>query len=403
MKYIEPKFDASLLGATSEEKLDYFKRKLLGHPHLEQAYNLALDSIEFAAKGEIVAIVGPTGVGTTQLGKKLWRRFWDVAPTVDEDGKVLPLVPTIGVEAPNQAGRIDADYWKRLLAEVMRSGGDLLIDRKIYVPPSEFILTHPIPYADPLKKGIDTLIRATVSMLEQRQTKVLLINQAERLFPESDPSGCMRSQQILMDLAVQTKTRFVLIGGYQLVRSSCARNNWLRRQHTVHFRRYDRKNKQEYGYFLRSLINLLALMPTEQRLGMLSEAGAMQLYISTVGCVGTLKKILLLAFQHALRTGEAITEDFILQFATHNVVALEIAKEARMGEHLLMDVTSGEVEQVLDAGMPPPDEDSAASVPTKKPRPKSPGGGQSFYGRRRIGERKSSRDPVGGRDVKNNT
>lgn len=400
MKYIEPKFDPALLDATSEEKLDYFQRKVLGHPHLQQAFNLALDSIEFAAKGEIVAIVGPTGVGTTQLGKKLWRKFRDVATTVDEDGRVLPLVPAIGLEAPNQAGKIDPDYWKRLLAEIMRRGGDLLIDRKIYVPPSEFILTHPIPYADPLKRGIDTLIRATVSMLEQRQTKLLLINQAERLFPESDPAGCMRSQQILMDLAAQTNTRFVLIGGYQLVRASCARNNWLRRQHTVHFRRYDRNNKQEYGHFVRSLTNLLACMPTEQRLENLSEAGAMQLYISSVGCIGTLKKTLLLAFQHALRTGEAMTESFILQFATHNVVALEIAKEARMGEHLLMDVTQSEVERVLDAGMP--SEVDGAAVPANKLRPKASAGGQGFYGRRRIGERRSSRDPVGGHDVKTN-
>lgn len=403
MKYIEPKFDASLLSATSEGKLDYFQRKLLGHPHLEDAYNLALDSIEFAAKGEIVAVVGPTGVGTSQLGNKLWREFRNEATTVDEDGRVLPLVPTIGLTAPSQAGRIDADYWKRLLAEILHQGGDILIDRKIYVPPSEFILTHPVPYADPLKKGIDTLIRATVSMLEQRQTRVLLINQAERLFPESDPAGCVRSQQILMDLAAQTKTRFVLIGGYQLVRASCARNNWLRRQHTVHFRRYDRNNKQEYGHFVRSLTNLLAFMPTKQRLATLSETGAMQFYISTVGCIGTLKKNLLLAFQHALRTGESMTEGFILQFASHNVVALEIAKEARMGEHLLMDVSSGEVERVLDAGMPPPDADSAATVLAKNPRPKAPGGGQGFNGRRRIGERKSSRDPVGGRDVKNST
>lgn len=400
MKFIEPKFDPALLNASSEEQLDYFQRKVLSHPHLEQSFNLALDSIEFAAKGEIVAIVGPTGVGTTQLGKKLWRKFRDVETTVDEEGRSLPLVPAIGVEAPNQADRIDADYWKRLLAEIMRRGGDLLIDRKIYVPPSEFILTHPIPYADPLKRGIDTLIRAMVNMLEQRKTKVLLINQAERLFPESDPAGCVRSQQILMDLAAQTKTRFVLIGSYQLVRASCARNNWLRRQHTVHFRRYDRNNKQEYGHFVRSLTNLLACMPTEQRLGNLSETRAMQLYISSVGCIGTLKKTLLLAFQHALRTGEAMTESFILQFATHNVVALEIAKEARMGEHLLMDVTSNEVERVLDAGMPPVVDSS--DVPANKSHAKSSVGGQGFYGRRRIGERRSSRDPVGCHDAKTN-
>lgn len=400
MKYIEPKFPISLLEAPLEQKLEYFQHKVLSHPHLEQAHNFALDCVEFSGKGEIVPIVGPTGVGTTELGRKLWRQFNDEATTLDEDGRVLPVVGAIGLEAPSQAGRIDADYWKRVMAEMLRRGGDILIDRKAYVPPSQFVLTHPIPYADPMRKGVDTLIHATVSMLEQRRTKVVLINHADRLFPESDPAGCNRSQQILMDLAVQTRARFVLIGGYQLVRSSCASNNWLRRQHTVHFRRYDRNCPTEYSHFVGVLINLLAHMPTEQRLDRISEEWAMRFYISTVGCIGSLKRALLLALQHALRTGEKMTEEFILQFVLHNVVALEIAKEARMGEHLLLDVTSSEVEQVLNAATPMPGVDAeAASDPTRK-RPKASSGGRGFTGRRRIGERKSSRDPVGGRNDK---
>lgn len=266
--------------------------------------------------------------------------------------------------------------------------------------PSQFVLTHPIPHADPMQKGIDTLVHATVSMLEHRRTKVVLINHADRLFPESDPAGCGRSQQILMDLAAQTDARFVLIGGYQLVRSSCARNNWLRRQHTVHFRRYDRNDSAEYGYFRTVLINLLAHMPTVQRLDKISEAWVMRLYVSTVGCIGSIKRVLLLALQHALRTGEKMTEDFILQFVLHNVVALEIAKEARMGEHLLLDVTAAEVEQVLNAGAPLPDTAEGGASVSSKLRQKLPSSGKAGFGRRRIGERKSSRDPVGGHNDK---
>jgi hypothetical protein len=393
MQHIEPKFPEHLLNATPEEKLAYFEHKKLGHPHLTQAYKLALDCIEFSGKGEIVPIIGPTGVGTTELGRKLYRNFNGTAPTLDEDGRVLPLVGAIGFEAPNAGDRIDKDYWKRVMTEMLHRGGDVLIDRKAYVPPSQFMLTHPIPHADPRQKGIDTLIHATVNMLEHRRTKVVLINHADRLFPEADAAGCNRSQQILMDLAAQTHARFVLIGGYQLVRSSCARNNWLRRQHTVHFRRYDRNDSAEYAHFRAVLVDLLAHMPTVQRLDKISETWVMRLYVSTVGCIGSMKRVLLLALQHALRTGEKMTEDFILQFVLHNVVALEIAKEARMGEHLLMDVTDAEVEQVLNG---PLDAENVGAMTVAKQRQKAPAGGKAGFGRRRIGERKSSRDPVGG-------
>lgn len=389
MDYITPQFDQTLLGATPEQKLKYFQRKVFRHEHLTQAYNLALDNIEFAPDGEIVPIVGPTGVGTTELGKGLWREYQKQVTTLDEHGHVERNANAIGVQAPCQAGRIDADYWKRFLEELLRRGGDILIDRKIYVPPSQFMLTHPIPYSDPRKGGVDAVLAATVSMLERRQTKIVLINQADRLFPEDDPVGCNRSQQILMDIAAQTRARLVLIGGYRLIHASCARNNWLRRQHVVHFRRYDKNNGDEYSQFVQALTFMLANMPIEQRLEHLNEDGAKKLYIRTVGCVGSLKKTLAMAFQHALRTGEKVTESFLLDFAQHNVVALEIAKETLVGEQLLLDVCTTEVERVLDAGRFAPDTADDAAVKPIRSRAKSAGG------RPRIGERKSSRDPVG--------
>jgi len=403
--HIQPKFDSSLLQAPHQEQLRYFESQVIDHPHLLQSYHLALDCIEFSGSGEIVPIVGPTGVGTTELARRLWRRFREAPTTVDEDGRVLPLAPVIGLEAPSQAGRIEADYWKRLLAEILRRGGDILIDRKVYVPPSEFILTHPIPYADPLKRGIDTLVGATASMLNRRQTRVVLINHADRLFPELDPAGCIRSQQILMDLAAQTSARFVLIGDYRLVRVCSGRNNWLHRQNVVHFRRYDQNSVEESLDFSNALVELLAHIPLPQRLQSLSVPAAKEIYLRTVGCLGSLKRFLLQALQHAQRTGQDMTEDFLLQFAPPNVVALEIAKEALIGERLLMDVEASEIEQLLSlgavpgsrgAGMADRDQDAGRTNTVKAPAAKRGKYGQG----RRVGERKPSRDPVGDRHGK---
>jgi hypothetical protein len=400
--HIQPKFDPALLEANHQQQLEYFESQVIDHPHLVQSYNLALDCIEFSGPGEIVPIVGPTGVGTTELARRLWRHYREAPTTVDEDGQIVPVTSVIGLEAPSQAGRIDADYWKRLLAEILRRGGDVLIDRKIYVPPSQFILTHPIPYADPLKRGIDTLVGATANMLNRRQTQVVLINQADRLFPELDPAGCIRSQQVLMDLAAQTSARFVLIGDYRLARACGNRNNWLRRQNVVHFRRYDQNSLEESAEFSNALVELLAHIPLAQRPQSLSAPAAKQIYLSTVGCFGSVKRFLLQALQHAQRTGEEMTEDFLLEFAPPNVVALEIAKEALIGEQQLLDVDASEIERLLTLGKiqgsvgAGRDQDAGRTGAAKPPAVKR----GNFGPARRVGERKPSRDPVGNRHGK---
>ncbi len=400
--HIQPKFDPTLLQANHQQQLEYFESQVIDHPHMVQSYNLALDCIEFSGPGEIVPIVGPTGVGTTELARRLWRNYREAPTTVDEDGRIVPFTSVIGLEAPSQAGRIDADYWKRLLADILRRGGDVLIDRKIYVPPSQFILTHPIPYADPLKRGIDTLVGATASMLNRRQTRVVLINQADRLFPELDPAGCIRSQQILMDLAAQTTARFVLIGDYRLTRAFGNRNNWLRRQNVVHFRRYDQNSLEESAEFSNALVDLLAHIPLAQRPQSLSASAAKRIYLSTVGCFGSVKRFLLQSLQHAQRTGEEMTEDFLLEFAPPNVVALEIAKEALIGEQQLLDVDASEIERLLTIGKAQESADTSRYHNSgQNGAAKEPAVKRGNFGRaRRVGERKPTRDPVGKRHDK---
>ncbi|MFO6419252.1 hypothetical protein ACLBKS_03525 [Hylemonella sp. W303a] len=394
MKIITPAFDSKLLSASAEEKIDYFKNKIVRHPRLEQSYNLARECIDFSDKGEIVWIVGPVGVGTSQIGRKLWSDSRHTVSELDEGDISASRSPCIAVTAPDHADRIDTKYWTRLLGDILHAHGDILIDRKMYVLPNQFTLTHPIPYVDPRNRDFDALKYAVISMMQHRQTKLLLINQADRLLPESHPGGCLRSLQILRDLAAQTDARIVLIGSYQLAHAACTRNNWLHRQQTVHLRRYDHKNPQEFKSYAQALINLLAEMPIENRLEALSVEAAKDLCISTVGCVGTLKRALTQAFQHALRTGEKMTEDFILQFAPYNKVALEIAEDARRGERLFLDVSLDEVRNVLNA---------TTAEPTRgirngpgKPIPKKATGSPGGISQRRIGERNSSRDPSGG-------
>lgn len=389
-------FDDALLNSSAEKRLDYFARKTVAHPHLQDASGLSHDNIEFAPVGEIVAIIGPSEVGTSALGRSLWRRYRSHWPIAQANGHAESMVRCIGMDAPSSAGRIDLNYWKSTFKKLLENGGDILTDRKLYVPAAEFQLQHTVPLALLGREDIDTLQAATLSMLRMRGTNVVLINQAERLFPEHDKAGCTRSQQMLYDLATQSQARIVLIANYGILKTTCIGGDWLQRRNVVHMRRYDRSDASQLINFNSTLDELLGNIPSQRRLDRLSESCASALYVNSIGCIGSLKKTLTMAVSHSLRTQEKITEELLLKFRQPNLAAAKMATEAIQGEKLLVDIDSKDVERILDASWKP---DVAAEAPVNGRRDQAPRGAakvQSYPARVRIGERTPTRDPVGG-------
>ena len=398
-RVIPPLFPASLADGTDEDCLTYFRKKLVAHPHLKNAINLAQDNIDYGADHEIVAVVGPTEVGTTTLGVRLhnfYRKEW---PGLQEMGDVKSMVSSVAIEAPSSAGRVDINYWKRLLKNMLCGGGDILIDQKLFVISSEYQLTQYTPYSAHGLQDPDALMSAVHSMLRRRKTKMLLINQAERLFPENDVKGCLRSQQMLCDLAAQSEARIVLSANYQLLQTTCTGGDWLQRRNIVHLRRYDRRIEEEQADFNSVLDELLGHIPGPRRLDKLSEGAAEVLYVNSVGCVGTLKKTLTMAASHCHRTGEKMTEELLLTFCQPNVTAANLARQAVVGERLLTDVDQKAVERILDGGWVDEGNQNESTRADQGGRAKNPDKRVHTFGQR-IGERKPSRDPVGGINAK---
>lgn len=396
---IAPLFPGSILDGTDEDRLAYFRKKVIAHPHLAAAFNLAQDNIEYGADHEIVAVVGPAEVGTTTLAGRLYNHYRKEWPGLQGMGDDESMVGSVAVHAPSSAGRVDANYWKRLLKELLHKGGDILIDQKLFVIPSEFQLSQYTPYSAYGLQDLDALMSAVLSMLCRRNTKMVLINQAERLFPVNDKAGCIRSQQMLYDLAARTEARIVLIANYQLLQTTCTAGDWLQRRNIVHFRRYDRRDEEEQSDFNSVLDELLGHIPGPRRLDKLSEATAEALYVNSVGCVGTLKKTLTMAASHCHRTGEKMTEELLLTFCQPNVTAANLARQAVVGERLLTDVDQKAVERILDGGLMDEGTQNESIRPGQGGRAKNPDKrGHTFA--RHIGERTPSRDPVGGINAK---
>lgn len=392
--FIEPTFPKVLLKAPHEERIAYFAQKGVAHDAIVNAFELAKDNIELGTQGAIIPIIGPTGVGTTKLGYNLWYHYHRKGQ--EEFGQAVSHHArfSVGVHAPSQTGKINRGYWKRLLTGILESGGDLLIDNKICAPSSEFMLTHPAPWGDPSRYDVETLLKCVVSMLKMRKTKVLFINQADRMFPDGDPGGCGMSQQILSDLAAQTQTRVVLIGNYGLVRESARGLDWFRRQHIVHFRRYDKRDRDELSSFVSAIEELLGSMVLMdgQRMRKIELADAEQIYNRCIGGFGGTKSSFVTAYRHALLTGDRITTEFLLRFMLPVKSAKKIAIDALAGEQILLDEDETSLSKILEYGIARDSE----SQPSRASASATKLGKNAAAGKKlRIGERKPTRDPVG--------
>lgn len=389
---IEPTFPPELLKAPIQSRIDYFSQKIVGHDAIVSSCELAKDNIDFGTAGQIIPIVGPHGVGTTKLAYNLWnhykRKGLDEAGSTDSQNAQY----SVGVQANVNTGKINTDYWKRLLTAILKKGGDILIDNKLYVPSSEFMLTHPIPWADPKRSDLEMLQRCVVSMLKMRKTKVLFIDQAHRLFPKGDVGGCNLSQQMLTDLAAQTQARIVLVGNYGLVNEPAGGMDWFHRQLVVHFRRYDKRDSGELETFVSTVETLLGSMvlPDGQRMLKLTLNDVEQIYNRSVGCIGQCKTSFEMVYQHVLQSGEKLTTGLILPFMPSVKSAKKTALDALAGEQILSDEDDVSLSKLLEYGM------VTGALPSMgQANVTRPAKGTSISLKRRIGERNPTRDPVG--------
>nr|WP_295784113.1 hypothetical protein [Rhodoferax sp.] len=396
---IPKRFDDSLLSATEEQCISHITSKLIKHPLLEHALELSKDNIELAPAGEVVAIIGPSGVGTTTLARGL-KSHYIKSKEAGEAAESKDLTRCLGMDAPISAGRIDKSYWKSLLNELLIRGGDILIDKKVYVPAVEFQLLHSVPPGQYSNMGDRTLVQATVAMLERRATRVVLINQAERLFPEGDKASCKLSQDMLRDLASRTQTRFVLVSNYQILKAHSLLDSFLQRKQIVHLRRYDCRVQEDLESFTTTLVQLLGNVPGPYGIRKLTADGAKQIYVNNVGCIGIQKNMILMSAGYAYRSKSKITLEMLLTCGQLNIVAQQRAREALEGELLLTDISPSEVERLLDGRAGTGVSATGAGRADEKLPKKGDDKPRTNFRKLAIGERKPTRDPVGGVNAK---
>lgn len=381
MPKIQQCFDPKLLNAPPEERSKFFEEKVLQHPHLHRASENLWEEVRYAPKSSITLLTGPVASGRTTLARAFWQKFkLEQRQAMDEDRSFIPIV---GAAAPAPNPQTNQVAWQTLLNDILGQLGSDLVGGRVYVPPEQFALTG-IPLVS-RKVSIPAQIQSIARLLEERKTKIVLINQADNLFDMHNPRSVRSAVQSLCQIVQGSDAKLVLCGGYSLASVGEYSGEWLSRSNPIHLRRYDISREEERNAFASSVYGLLSSFPAKLAFQTLTEADVEKFHTSSIGCVGHLKAMLKKALGRAVHHPQIpVTLDFLRQFALDNKSLKHLASEARMGEEKLIDIDQDEVRKAL------------GQVDDVISRAKKPARGNGIH-QLRIGERSPVRDAVGSR------
>ena len=374
-------FPQELLLQSIDERLAYFKNKIIAHPKLRDLYTEILDEINHPVDISLIMIYGPTGVGKTTLRKRLERELMLTAQA--NPHRNSGHIPVAGLEVvlPGTSRFDWPDYYRRALKAL----DEPLIGDKIdygqrgigYNAAGELIFAYTI--------SVTNLRGALETALEHRQPKAFFADEAQHFNQVPGARRLLDQMNTLKSLAAQTNTLHVLLGTYDLLALTDLSAQLSRRSRGVHFSRYQAQLPQEMIDFQNVILTFQRHLPLAQEPDLLQHT--LYLYESSVGCVGVLKSWLLKSLALALKSErQTLTLEHLEQCAIPTRKLLQFAREIKEGEAALAEKEAEAAELQALLGI------SSFNTPPSKQQTIN---GSQKKRKRSVGQRKPVRDTVG--------
>ena len=226
------------------------------------------------------------------------------------------------------------------------------------------------------------LRQAVESAVQHRRPAAILIDEAQHLTRMASGRRLADQLEVIKSLANCTRTVHVLLGTYDLLTFRHLNGQLCRRSCDIHFRRYSAESQDDVRVFKNTVLTFQRQLPLDEQPDLLSFWEL--LYERSVGCIGILKEWLDRALIAALREGSKTLTGRHLEATAFSADRCEkIAVEAHEGERQLLsaDQDRPRLRELLGLGGSAA---AAAAAAEKTP-----------HQRRRIGQRKPKRDPVG--------
>src|SRR5271157_1344686 len=357
------------------ERIRAFRLLTVAHPLPLAAKDQLLAAINEAPAGSIVMVLGPTGVGKTTLRLKVQQLLSEQnRPLMETDPSGVPFV-AVEAAAPDNGNFSWRDHYRRTLIEL----SEPMLDRKIKPNWVHLVQdSHGQQLLGPRAPAGELRHALELAVLNRRPAAVL-IDEAQHLTRIASGRKLADQLEVIKSLANCTRTVHVLLGTYDLLTFRHLNGQLCRRSFDIHFRRYSAESQDDVRVFKNTVLTFQRQLPLDEQPDLLSLWEL--LYERSVGCIGILKEWLDRALIAALREGSKTLTGRHLEATALSADRCEkIAVEAHEGERQLLsaDQDRPRLRELLGLG------GSAAAAAEKTP-----------HQRRRIGQRKPKRDPVG--------
>jgi hypothetical protein len=379
-------FPPELLKEPTAQRLAYFEAYTVKHPKLKEVYKALMRVIKEPAGGSLIFVYGPSGVGKTTLRLKVEQKLIEEAlPSLERD---RGRVPVVGVEAvaPDTRNFNWKDYYKRALKALEEP----LIDHKFDYGARGI-------YRNSLGKMViesnavsPNLRMALENALKNRKPDVFFIDEAHHIGKVASGRKLQDQLDCLKSLANMTSILHGLLGTYELLTFRNLSGQLSRRSVDIHFPRYRANIPDDVQAFKNVLWMFQHQMPLAESPDFVAHWE--YCYERTLGCVGTLKNLLISALSDALKEGATtVTIKHLEKRALPVTQCREMLREIQEGERQLIE--SEDDQNQLRAALGLTGESSLGSPMSdfsqeeQEAAPKPP--------RRRVGNRKPKRDKIG--------
>lgn len=370
----------------------YFETKVIAHSQLKETYETLLHAIRHPAGTSLILVVGPTGVGKTTLLQRIVKQLI-------EDAACDPLttpghIPVVAMEAtsPDTGNFSWKDYFTRAL---MALDEPMLADKITYDVrgihrngQGQLVIQRNVTALD--------LRRVLENCLHQRCPRSFIIDEAQHLKKMTSGRRLLDQMDTLKSLANMTQTVHVLIGTYDLLSLMNLSAQLSRRSVEIHFPRYHANQPEDLKEFTKLLRTFQRHLPLMEEPDL--QGHSEYFYEQSLGCTGMLKTLLNKALGAALEQGElTLTPKRWEHHAEPYQKLKRMLDEIRADEQALNEQRDethrNTLRELLGLGSASPGSESPKENTPPYPVPSTDA--PKSKGRRRVGQRSATRDPVG--------
>lgn len=309
--------------------------------------------LDYSPSTELVALVGPTGVGKTTIAERINEGIYQQhKDRMLSDANFVPVLWSTAIASGHRQFA-----WKELYRDALLALHDPFIDGGRAEPTSGRLIT-----AHDRESATTARLRSRLEHeLRVRGVKYWVVDEAQHCAMGGKSGAPEHQLDVLKSIAQRTGVKLILSATYELVRHLPSSGQLARRSEVVPFHRYLADDPQHMREFAKVLISLFRILRVEFPS---VQENMKMLYVGSIGCVGIAKDWIARAYGRSVQDGS-------------NRITLQHLKMTRMSERelqrIMLDIDSGE--QDCLRGNEDGDESALERLIFKKPtRPKQPTG-----------------------------